>query len=88
MNIDMPRASAKALARARAAAFATLTPTTAATTHLSVATTAYPKGHTLRLVDREIVVPAASVLVFEDLMPGANFGHPCRYRFHSAKDGA
>lgn len=88
MNIDMPRASAKALARARAAAFATLTPSTAATTHLSVATTAYPKGHTLRLVDREIVVPAASVLVFEDLMPGANFGHPCRYRFHSAKDGA
>jgi hypothetical protein len=47
----------------------------------------YPEGHVLRLVDREIRVHADAVLVFEDQMPGANFGHPCRYLFHSAHDG-
>ena len=33
-------------------------------------------------------VPEDAVLVFEDQMPGANFGHPCRYLFHSPKDGS
>jgi hypothetical protein len=71
----------------RAGAFATLTPRTAAETHLSLVPRIYPEGHSLQLVDREISVPADSVIVFEDLLPGANFGHPCRYLFHSPRDG-
>lgn len=75
------------LASIRAAAFATVTPRLAGSTHLSVVHRVYPEGHRLRLVDREIRVPADSVVVFEDQMPGANFGHPCRYLFHSPHDG-
>ena len=71
----------------RAEAFAMLTPRTAASTHLGLVHRVYPEGHELRLVDRTIVVPADSILVFEDQMPGANFGHPCRYLFHSPHDG-
>ena len=71
----------------RAAAFATVTPRTAGSTHLGLVRRIYPEGHRLRLVDREIRVPAESVVVFEDQMPGANFGHPCRYLFHSPRDG-
>lgn len=71
----------------RAGAFARLTPRRAGSTHLGIVPQIYPEGHTLPLVDKEIRVPANSVLVFEDLMPGANFGHPCRYLFHSPEDG-
>ena len=75
------------LQRVRAEAFAALTPRTAATTHLSLVPRVYPRGHVLSLVDREVRVPEDSVLVFVDEMPGANFGHPCRYQFHSPEDG-
>ncbi len=75
------------LDRIRARAFATLTERTAASTHLSVVQRIYPEGHVLRLVDRQIRVPATLVLVFVDEMPEANFGHPCRYEFHSPTDG-
>jgi Peptidase C13 family len=85
---DFPAASGRMLERARTTAFSTLTPRTAATTQLGIVRRVYPEGHLLRLVDRQIRVPADSILVFEDLMPGANFGHPCRYHFHSPKDGA
>jgi len=78
---------ARLLERVRRQAFATLTPRTSTTTHLSLAPRVYPEGHVLRLVTREIVVPADSVLVFVDEMPEANFGHPCRYQFHSLRDG-
>jgi len=71
----------------RARAFARLTPDKAASTHLGLVSRVYPEGHVLSLVDRQIEVPSNSVLVFEDLMPGANFGHPCRYHFHSPDDG-
>jgi Peptidase C13 family len=71
----------------RARAFSALTPRTAADTHLSLVPRIYPKGHVLRLVDRRIRVPADAVLVFVDQMPGANFGHPCRYQFYSPTDG-
>jgi len=76
------------LERVRAEAFATLTPERAAVHHLGVVPRALPGGHVLRLVDREIEVPQDSILVFEDQMPGANFGHPCRYYFHSPEDGS
>lgn len=77
----------RVLERVRAEAFAALTPRTSAITHLSLVPRIYPAGHLLHLVDREIRVPADSVLVFVDKMPGANFGHPCRYQFHSPTDG-
>jgi hypothetical protein len=77
----------RVLERVRAEAFAALTPRTSTTTHLSLVPRIYPAGHTLRLVDREIRVPEDAVLVFVDKMPGANFGHPCRYQFHSPVDG-
>jgi hypothetical protein len=79
--------SAKVLERIRSTAFASLPPETAGTTHLSLISRTYPKGHVLRLVDRQIRVPEESVIVFVDKMPGANFGHPCRYDFHSPQDG-
>ena len=82
------KATAQSLRRIRSQAFATLTPQTAAIHHLGVVPRVLRKGETLKLVDRRIKVPADSVLVFEDLMPGANFGHPCRYLFHSPKDGS
>src|SRR4051812_27250154 len=75
------------LASIRAAAFATVTPRTAAAPPPRLAHRVYREGHRLKLVDREIRVPADSVVVFEDQMPGANFGHPCRYLFHSPRDG-
>jgi Peptidase C13 family len=75
------------LRRVRDEAFAALTPATAATHHLSIVPKIYPAGHVLKLVDHEIVVPKDAILVFVDEMPGANFGHPCRYRFHSPVDG-
>ena len=83
-----PKASTQILDRVRAHAFATLTPQTAADRHLGVVPRMLRKGETLKLVDRRIKVPDDSVLVFEDQMPGANFGHPCRYLFHSSKDGS
>jgi Peptidase C13 family len=89
MSEDGFQAPAKeVLESVRAEAFATLTPRTAASTHLGLVRRIYPEGHLLRLVDREIRVPADSILVFEDQMPGANFGHPCRYLFHSPDDGS
>ena len=83
-----PKASTQILDRVRAHAYATLTPQTAADRHLGVVPRMLRKGEALKLVDRRIKVPDDSVLVFEDQMPGANFGHPCRYLFHSSKDGS
>jgi hypothetical protein len=82
------KATDKLLNRVRTQAFATLTPQTAAVHHLGVVPRILRKGETLKLVDRRIKVPEEAVLVFEDQMPGANFGHPCRYLFHSPKDGS
>ncbi|WP_433725464.1 C13 family peptidase [Nocardia sp. CA-129566] len=78
----------RVLRRCRAEAFATLTPTAAATTHLSIVPRLLKRGHRLSLVDQTIVVPDDSVLVFVDQMPDANYGHPCQYRFHSPSDGS
>lgn len=74
--------------RVRAEAYAAITPERAAVHHLGLVPRALPRGHVLRLVDREIEVPHDAVVVFEDQMPGANFGHPCRYLFHSPEDGS
>jgi len=82
------KASLQILDRVRAQAYATLTPQTAAVNHLGVVPQILRKGEVLKLVDRKIKVPEDSILVFQDLMPGANFGHPCRYLFHSPKDGS
>jgi hypothetical protein len=77
----------RVVAEIQAHAFASLPPTMAARTHLSVIQRVLPAGQVLQLVDRVIEVPEESIAVFVDEMPGANFGHPCRYRFHSARDG-
>lgn len=82
------KASEQILDRVRSHAYATLTPQTAAVHHLGVVPGILRKGETLKLVDRRIKVPEDAVLVFEDQMPGANFAHPCRYLFHSPKDGS
>ena len=82
------KASTQMLERVRSHAYAMLTPQTAAVHHLGVVPRLLRKGEVLKLVDRRIKVPEEAVLVFEDQMPGANFGHPCRYLFHSAKDGS
>ncbi|MGB8436802.1 MAG: C13 family peptidase [Burkholderiales bacterium] len=82
------KASAQILDRVRSHAYAMLTPQTAAVHHLGVVPRILRKGEMLALVDRKIKVPEDSVLVFEDQMPGANFGHPCRYLFQSPKDGS
>ena len=82
------KASAQILDRVRSHAYATLTPQTAAVHHLGVVPHVLRKGEVLKLVDRKIEVPEDAVLVFEDQMPGANFGHLCRYLFHSPKDGS
>lgn len=82
------KASPQLLDRVRSQAYATLTPQTAAVHHLGVVPRILSKGETLKLVDRRIKVPEDAVLVFEDQMPGANFGHPCRYLFHSPNDGS
>jgi len=88
MSNEEPQVPSKKLLEAvRAEAFATLTPRTAASTHLGLVRRIYQKDHVLRLVDREIRVPADSILVFEDQVPGANFAHPCRYLFHSSTNG-
>lgn len=79
--------SDKALERIKEESFASLDAASAAKFHLAVVPRIYPQGHKLSLVDKQIVVPADAVLVFVDEMPGANFGHPCRYRFHSPDDG-
>lgn len=85
---DRVKANAQILERVRAQAYAMLTPRTAAISHLGVVPHLMRKGEVLKLGDRKIKVPEESVLVFEDRMPGANFGHPCRYLFHSPKDGS
>jgi hypothetical protein len=79
--------SAKVLERIRSQAFASLALENTGTTHLSLVSKVYAAGHVLKLVDRQIRVPEDSIVVFVDKMPGANFGHPCRYDFHSPADG-
>jgi len=83
----MRQANEHTLHRARDIAMARLDPKLEATAHLSIAQHVYPAGQVLRLVDRTITVRQDSLLVFVDEMPGANFGHPCRYQFHSPTTG-
>jgi hypothetical protein len=75
------------LTRVRNEAFARLSPAQAANTHLSLVPRVYPAGHRLTLVDTTLTVEQDSILIFVDEMPGANFGHPCRYQFHSVSTG-
>jgi Peptidase C13 family len=83
----MTQPNEHALTRARDIAMARLDPKLHNKAHLSVAQHVYPAGHILRLVDRTLTVRADSLLVFVDEMPGANFGHPCRYQFYSPITG-
>ncbi len=68
-------------------AFAAVAPTLGETTQLLIDATPYPERYVFSLPEASIVVPRKSVLVFVDDMPGANWGHPCRYNFHDPASG-
>jgi acyl-CoA hydrolase len=69
------------------AALATLSPKLAASAKLSIANQVFPSGHVFRLVDTVLTVKQPAALVFVDLKPGANWGHPCVYQFYDPTSG-
>lgn len=71
----------------RERAFDALPRAATARTHLALSPVVYPKGHVFDLVDDRLVVPRESALVFVDELPGANWGHPCRYQFFDPSSG-
>lgn len=54
------------------------------TTNLHIDKRVIPAGETVGPKHLRIVTKQASVLVFADTKPMANFGHDCRYLFYSA----
>ncbi len=64
-----------------------LTPSEVATTHLSLAADVFPAGHVFNLVDSTLTVRTEAALLFIDKQPGANWGHPCIYRFFHPTTG-
>jgi hypothetical protein len=57
------------------------------TTNLHIDKRVIPAGETVGPKHLRIVTKQASVLVFADTKPMANFGHDCRYLFYSAENG-
>lgn len=57
------------------------------TARFSISPHAYAAGHVFKLVDKQITLRQAAALVFVDLKPQANWGHPCQYRFHDPQTG-
>jgi hypothetical protein len=60
----------------------------AGTTKLSISSDVFPEGHVFDLVDTKLAVRRSAALVFVDRLPGANWGHPCTYRFFDPSSGA
>ncbi len=58
------------------------------TARLAIHPEILPAGHVFNLVDRQLVVKQQAALVFADLMPQANWAHPCVYRFHDPDTAA
>ncbi len=58
------------------------------TTHLSIHPQVLPAGYVFNLVDTQLVLKQDAALVFTDLMPQANWGHPCVYGFHDPATAA
>lgn len=74
--------------RAQAHAVAALPFSERQTTNLHIDKRVIPAGETVGPKHLRIVTKQASVLVFADTKPMANFGHDCRYLFYSADSGA
>jgi hypothetical protein len=72
----------------KTAAFSNLPANLAGKSHLAVAPTVLAEGQVLNLVDRQIEVQRASVLVFVDHLPRANWGHACEYQFYDPTTGS
>ena len=68
-------------------AVAGLAPSEVAATHLSLAADVFPAGHVFDLVDSKLTVRTEAALLFIDKQPGANWGHPCTYRFFHPTTG-
>jgi hypothetical protein len=69
------------------AALADLKGQEAATTKLEISHEIFPQGHVFNLVDSRLTVRQNAALVFLDHSPGANWGHPCTYRFFDPATG-
>jgi len=74
--------------RVRESAFRTLTAEQRLTTNLHLDTRIYEEGQQLGPEFQNIKADRASILVFADDAPLANFGHDCRYLLHDPADGA
>lgn len=57
------------------------------TTNLAIDHRVYEKGETIGPAFQKIVCKQASILVFADDAPLANFGHDCRYLLYDANNG-
>ncbi len=76
------------LATIQRIAVSSLAPTLISKTNLSISPVIFPAEHVFNLVDTKLVVKEASALVFVDLKPQANWGHPCVYQFYDPVTGA
>jgi hypothetical protein len=74
--------------RARMHAFAQLSWSQRKSTNLSIAHRVIEKGETVGPEHQKIQAERASLLVFADDDPHANFTHPCRYLFYDAETAA
>ena len=68
-------------ARIRQTAIAGLASKEVNLTHLSMSLEIIPAGHVFNLFGSTVTARYASVLLFVDHNPGANWGHACTYRF-------
>jgi Peptidase C13 family len=80
--------SAESFERVRESAFRTLTAEQRLTTNLHLDTRIYEEGEQLGPEFQNIRADRASILVFADDAPLANFGHDCRYLLHDPDDGS
>jgi hypothetical protein len=84
---EFERLSAPSSVTIKQTALGALPPEQSHTARLSLAADIFPAGHVFKLVDSRLVVKQNAALVFVDLMPRANWGHPCLYRFHDPVTG-
>jgi hypothetical protein len=73
--------------RIKQVALSGLTAEEQARTSLSLGVDVFPAGHVFRLVDTTMTVRQDAALLFVDKNPGANWGHPCAYRFFDPATG-
>jgi hypothetical protein len=77
----------KVLQTVQSHAFEHLSFTQRATTNLHIDMHIYKKGEVIGPEFQKIIAPQASMLVFADDEPLANFGHTCRYLLYESKTG-